>query len=277
MPWPIPPFERFYEEHRDEVFGFLVRRLGRRRPRTRSRRRSCARCAPTPPRARRYLRAWVYTIAARVAVDACAAEPVTTCQLGDGAGRRGPRPAYLELEHLAEELPPTERAAVVLRYGYDLDYADIGAALGSTAEAARQAASSGHPPAAQEGGLDMKVPPDLDAASAAAAAAGLLDVAYDVVDSPLGDAASSRRRRAASAGSRTTPSPSAWWSCSRAGRRARAALAAVGGRGAAAARRLLRAAHDVRARRRPRARRRLLAPRARRARARAVRRGDDVR
>jgi DNA-directed RNA polymerase specialized sigma24 family protein len=44
---------------------------------------------------------------------------------------------------LAEALPPTECASVVLRYGYDLDYADIGAALGSNATAARQAASSG--------------------------------------------------------------------------------------------------------------------------------------
>ena len=32
---------------------------------------------------------------------------------------------------------------MVLRYGYDLDYQQIGAALGSSAEAARQAASSG--------------------------------------------------------------------------------------------------------------------------------------
>jgi DNA-directed RNA polymerase specialized sigma24 family protein len=53
------------------------------------------------------------------------------------------RPAFAELEHLAGELPPTERAAVVLRYGYDLDYDDIGAALGSNAVAARQAASAG--------------------------------------------------------------------------------------------------------------------------------------
>jgi DNA-directed RNA polymerase specialized sigma24 family protein len=53
------------------------------------------------------------------------------------------RPAYAELEHLAEALPPTERAAVVLRYGYDLDYDDIAGALGSSPEAARQAASAG--------------------------------------------------------------------------------------------------------------------------------------
>ena len=51
--------------------------------------------------------------------------------------------AYLELEHLTGTLPPTERAAVVLRYGYDLPYAEIGDALGSSEEAARAAASSG--------------------------------------------------------------------------------------------------------------------------------------
>jgi RNA polymerase sigma factor (sigma-70 family) len=53
------------------------------------------------------------------------------------------RPAYAELEELTQDLPPKERAAVVLRYGYDLDYHQIGDALGSSPEAARQAASSG--------------------------------------------------------------------------------------------------------------------------------------
>ena len=53
------------------------------------------------------------------------------------------RPAFAELAHLTDELPPKERAAVVLRYGYDLAYADIAAALGSSEDAARQAASSG--------------------------------------------------------------------------------------------------------------------------------------
>ena len=52
-------------------------------------------------------------------------------------------PAFEELAPLTEGLPPKERAAVVLRYGYDLDYAEIGAALGSSEDAARQAASAG--------------------------------------------------------------------------------------------------------------------------------------
>jgi DNA-directed RNA polymerase specialized sigma24 family protein len=44
---------------------------------------------------------------------------------------------------LTDDLPPKERAAVVLRYGYDLSYDDIGAAIGSSEQAARQAASAG--------------------------------------------------------------------------------------------------------------------------------------
>ena len=57
------------------------------------------------------------------------------------ASRSAPRSQ--ELEHLTGALPPKERAAVVLRYGYDLPYAEIGEALGSSEEAARAAASSG--------------------------------------------------------------------------------------------------------------------------------------
>ena len=49
--------------------------------------------------------------------------------LGHEGATEDAQPAYLQLEHLAEELPPTERTAVVLRYGYDLEYAEIGAAL----------------------------------------------------------------------------------------------------------------------------------------------------
>ena len=58
-------------------------------------------------------------------------------------GGDGERPAYAQLEHLAAELPDKERAAVVLRYGYDLPYEQIADALDSSEEAARQAASSG--------------------------------------------------------------------------------------------------------------------------------------
>ena len=53
------------------------------------------------------------------------------------------RPAYEDLGELTDGLPPKERAAVVLRYGYDLTYEQIAAALDSSPDAARQAASTG--------------------------------------------------------------------------------------------------------------------------------------
>jgi RNA polymerase sigma factor (sigma-70 family) len=53
------------------------------------------------------------------------------------------RPAFEELGELTDGLPPKERAAVVLRYGYDLSYEQIATALESSPQAARQAASAG--------------------------------------------------------------------------------------------------------------------------------------
>jgi RNA polymerase sigma factor (sigma-70 family) len=138
----IPPFERFYAQHADEVFGLLVRRLGRQRAED-AFQETFLRALRAYPALRHgdFLRAWVLTIARNVAVDAFRRERPTV-ELEESV-ELPRRPAYAELEHLTGELPPTERAAVVLRYAYDLPYAAIGAALGSTEEAARQAASSG--------------------------------------------------------------------------------------------------------------------------------------
>jgi RNA polymerase sigma factor (sigma-70 family) len=138
----IPPFERFYEERKDEVFGYLVRLLGRETAED-AFQETFLKALRAYGRLEhgRHLRAWVFTIATRVALDERRrAHPVrepAEVTVSDS------RPGYAELEHLTGELPPTERAAVVLRYGYDLSYDDIGAALGSSADAARQAASAG--------------------------------------------------------------------------------------------------------------------------------------
>jgi RNA polymerase sigma factor (sigma-70 family) len=138
----IPPFERFYAEHRSEVFGFLARRLGRQRAED-AFQETFLRALRAYPALKHggYLRAWVLTIARNVAVDTHRREKPTV-DVEEPVELPG-RPAYAQLEHLTDGLPPTERAAVVLRYAYDMPYAAIGAALGSTEIAARQAASAG--------------------------------------------------------------------------------------------------------------------------------------
>jgi RNA polymerase sigma factor (sigma-70 family) len=104
----------------------------------------------------RELRAWVFTIAVRVVTDEYrrrGRQPVP----GRPEAVEDGRPAYAELDDLTGGLPPTERAAVVLRYGYDLTYVDIALALGSTEAAARQAASSGVRRLRREGIADARL------------------------------------------------------------------------------------------------------------------------
>jgi RNA polymerase sigma factor (sigma-70 family) len=138
----IPPFERFYEAHRDEVYGYLSRLLGRQEAEDAFQETFLRALRGYPKLALgRHLRAWAFTIATRVAIEARRRREPSPPALEAAAADT--RPAYAELEHLSGDLPATERAAVVLRYGYDLPYEDIAAALGSSEEAARQAASAG--------------------------------------------------------------------------------------------------------------------------------------
>jgi RNA polymerase sigma-70 factor (ECF subfamily) len=140
----IPPFERFYLAHRDEVLGYLRRLVGARAEDAWQETFLRALRAYGRLEHARHLRAWVFTIATNVAMDELRARPVDELsETNGGAATELRRDAFRELEHLTGGLPPTERAAVVLRYGYDLSYEDIGAALGSNADAARQATSSG--------------------------------------------------------------------------------------------------------------------------------------
>jgi len=143
----VPPFESFYAEHREAVFGLLARRLGRGRAED-AFQETFLRALRAYPRLEhgRHLRAWVLTIAERIAIDEYRRPNNTSAHEHMELGLEAPpepQAAYAALADLTDRLPPTERAAVVLRYGYDLPYDQIGRALGSSEEAARQAASSG--------------------------------------------------------------------------------------------------------------------------------------
>jgi RNA polymerase sigma factor (sigma-70 family) len=143
----IPPFESFYEDTREAVLGHLARLLGRAAAED-AFQETFLRALRAYPSLRHgeHLRAWIFTIATRVAYDERAHDGRRSARnnlLFETESTADSLPAYKELEELTAELPPKERAAVVLRYGYDLDYDSIGTALGSSEDAARQAASSG--------------------------------------------------------------------------------------------------------------------------------------
>ena len=138
----IPPFELFYEAHSREVLGLLRRRLGRERAED-AFQETFLRALRAYDRLQHgeHLRAWVLTIASRVAIDTHRRTTPTT-ELPE-LPHEDVRPAYEDLGELTDGLPAKERAAVVLRYGYDLTYDQIASALDSSPDAARQAASAG--------------------------------------------------------------------------------------------------------------------------------------
>jgi RNA polymerase sigma factor (sigma-70 family) len=139
----VPPFERFYEDQQGPVLKQLRAMLGRDAAEDAFQETflRALRAYPTLEHGR-HLRAWALAIARNVALDALRRRRVTSADVPDLESVDEQLP-YEEIRRLTAGLPQKERAAVFLRYGYDLSYEDIGAALGSSPEAARQAASSG--------------------------------------------------------------------------------------------------------------------------------------
>ena len=150
----IPPFEIVYRQYRDEIYGYMRARMPL-DDAADAFQETFLRALRTYEKLEheRELRAWLYTIARSV--------------LADGARRAARRPVEVAACHrresdvhascdatvvalsnsglaeLTDELPATEREAVVLRYAFDMEYDDIGTALESSSDAARQATSAG--------------------------------------------------------------------------------------------------------------------------------------
>src|SRR5205085_7248247 len=110
----IPPFETFYAEHKDPVFAHLRRLLGQ--AAEDAFQETFLRALRAYPELEngRHLRAWVFTIATRVAIDETRRQrprgEMPELAVEDGLPPQAP------LGPVTDGRPPTERAAVMLRY-----------------------------------------------------------------------------------------------------------------------------------------------------------------
>jgi RNA polymerase sigma factor (sigma-70 family) len=150
----IPPFEIVYRQYRDEIYGYMHARLPR-EDAADAFQETFLRALRTYEKLEheRELRAWLYTIARSVLADGARRAARRPVEVVACTGRESDHRASCDatvaalsdsgLAELTDELPATERAAVVLRYAFDMDYDDIGTALESSSDAARQATSAG--------------------------------------------------------------------------------------------------------------------------------------
>lgn len=137
----LPPFQALLDEHRDDVYRFLVASLGR------DEADDCFQetfisAMRAYPRLRdaSNLRSWLFTIAHRKAIDAHrgrARRPVPAADLPEK-----PAPAVTlpdpGLWEAVGKLAPKQRAAIVLRFVSDLPFRQVGRILDISEAAARQ-------------------------------------------------------------------------------------------------------------------------------------------
>jgi RNA polymerase sigma factor (sigma-70 family) len=137
-----PPFQTVLEQHRRDVYRFLVASVGAD---------ECDDCfqetflsalrAYPKLRDASNLRGWLLTIAHRKALDAHRARarrPAPVVEVPEVAAFDEVALRDEELWALVRALPPKQRAAVTLRFAGDLSYDEIGDAMSTSAEAARR-------------------------------------------------------------------------------------------------------------------------------------------
>ena len=142
----LPPFQRFLDAHRDDVWRFLVAAVGRHDADDCFQETFMAAMRAYPRlRDDSNLRGWVLTIAHRKAMDhfrarsrrALPVEHLPEVASFDADGRDE------ELWGRVRGLPPKQRAAVLLRYAGDLSHAEVAAALRCSEDAARRSTHEG--------------------------------------------------------------------------------------------------------------------------------------
>jgi DNA-directed RNA polymerase specialized sigma24 family protein len=136
-----PPFQTFLENHKDSVYRFLVFSVGPDAAEDCLQETFIAALRAYPRlEDGSNLRAWVLTIAHRKAIDAHrgrARRPVPAADVPDGPA---PAPELPDpgLWKAVGELPPKQRAAIVLRFVSDLPFREVGRILDTSEAAARQ-------------------------------------------------------------------------------------------------------------------------------------------
>jgi DNA-directed RNA polymerase specialized sigma24 family protein len=141
-----PPFQRLLDANRDEVWRFLVAAVGRDAADDCFQETFMAALRAYPRTRVDNPRAWVLTIAHRKALDhhrAHARRPAPVGALPDVPAPPAPEPGDEGVWARVRDLPPKQRAALLLRFAGDLSHREVAAALGCSEEAARRSAHEG--------------------------------------------------------------------------------------------------------------------------------------
>ena len=142
-----PPFQRFLDEHRTDVWRFLAASVGPDHADDCFQETFLAALRAYPRlRPESNLRAWVLTIAHRKALDhhrARARHAVPLAEPPEPAAPVAGAERDDDAWALVRELPPRQRAVLTLRYAAGLTHAEAATALGCSEEASRQAARAG--------------------------------------------------------------------------------------------------------------------------------------
>ena len=143
----LPPFEAVLDEHGSTVLRLLHRLLGRvdADDAWQETFLSALRAYPRL-RADSDVRAWLFTIAHRKAIDrfrSRSRQPLLAGAVDDLAGPQRPDGDADELWARVRALPPKQRLAVGYRFGADLSYADLAALLDCSEPAARRSVHEG--------------------------------------------------------------------------------------------------------------------------------------
>jgi RNA polymerase sigma factor (sigma-70 family) len=141
-----PPFQRFLDDHRDEVLRFLTAAVGPNEAEDCFQETFIAALRAYPRLEQgSNLRAWVLTIARRKAIDAHRSRARRPLAVADLPETQAPAAAdgRPELWEAVRRLPPRQRAAVTLRFVNDLPYDEVSAVMGCSPEAARRSVHEG--------------------------------------------------------------------------------------------------------------------------------------